>query len=334
VLNFLGVAEFTSDDDPGRAFERHPHGSELLAKVAERQRVLKDAWLTEVGHQRPGMAKGLPLAEAQARAAIVDTQIRTLHGRSVFPGPTSSWHGFVRFDFPAGERTASVIVPRAPLPGNPWAWKGEFLDAFPEVEIALLSNGFHVVYLSTPDMLGSPEAVRLWNLAYQDLTQRYKLAPKVALIALSRAGLYCYNWGASNPEKVACIYADAAVCDFKSWPGGRGKGKGSPRDWELVLRQYHFQSERQALEYRFNPIDNLAPLAAAKIPLLHVYGDADDVVPWEENTGVIAERYRKLGGSITLISKPGVGHHPHGLEDPTRIVEFIQTHARVTTSAK
>ena len=49
---------------------------------------------------------------------------------------------------------------------------------------------------------------------------------------------------------------------------------------------------------------------AAKVPLLHVFGDADDVVPWDENTGVIAERYQKLGGSITLIRKPGIGHHP------------------------
>ena len=59
------------------------------------------------------------------------------------------------------------------------------------------------------------------------------------------------------------------------------------------------------------------------MPLLHVYGDADEVVPWEENTGLVAERYRKLGGDITLIAKPGVKHHPHGLEDSTPIVEFI-----------
>ena len=62
------------------------------------------------------------------------------------------------------------------------------------------------------------------------------------------------------------------------------------------------------------------------MPLLHVYGDADDVVPWDENTGVLAERYRKLGGSITLIPKPGVGDHPHGLTDPAPIVEFILKH--------
>jgi hypothetical protein len=48
------------------------------------------------------------------------------------------------------------------------------------------------------------------------------------------------------------------------------------------------------------------------------------VVPWEENTGLIASRYRELGGDIQLIAKPGIGHHPHGLEDSTPIIEFIE----------
>lgn len=135
--------------------------------------------------------------------------------------------------------------------------------------------------------------------------------------------MYCYNWAAANPDKVACIYADAPVCDFKSWPGGKGKSKGSPRDWKLVLEQYGFKDEAEALAYRKNPVDNLESMAKARIPLLHVIGDADDVVPWDENTGLLAERYQKLGGKITVITKKGVGHHPHGLEDSTPIIEFI-----------
>jgi hypothetical protein len=68
-------------------------------------------------------------------------------------------------------------------------------------------------------------------------------------------------------------------------------------------------------------------LAQANVPLLHVYGDADEVVPWEENTGLLAKRYRKLGGAITLIPRPGGKHHPHGLDDSTPIVEFLWEHA-------
>jgi pimeloyl-ACP methyl ester carboxylesterase len=161
------------------------------------------------------------------------------------------------------------------------------------------------------------------------LVHRLGLAPKPALIGLSRGGLYCYNWAAANPDKVACIYGDAPVCDLKSWPGGKGKGKGSPGDWDLAMRRYGLKSEAEALAAKVNPVDNLEPLARVGIPLLHVYGDADDVVPWDENTGLLAERYRKLGGSITLIPKPGIGHHPHGLTDPSPVADFILTNTTI-----
>ena len=86
-------------------------------------------------------------------------------------------------------------------------------------------------------------------------------------------------------------------------------------------------TEAEAMAYKLNPVDNLAPLAKAGVPLLHVVGDADDVVPLAENTAVIKRRYEQLGGQITVIVKPGVGHHPHSLRDPAPIVEFILKHA-------
>ncbi len=56
---------------------------------------------------------------------------------------------------------------------------------------------------------------------------------------------------------------------------------------------------------------------------------ADEVVPIDENTRILGERYRRLGGPITLIVKPGAGHHPHSLRDPTPIVGFILKHTRL-----
>lgn len=327
VLNYLGLpAEVSQGATPAALRLLHPDADAILKLAQQRQRLLKDSWLTSTGHQRPGMGKGLPLAEAQTQAADLLRQIQSLS--APFPGAKSSWNGFDRYDFSAGGPTISVIVPRDPLPGRLWAWKGEFLDAFPGTEIALLQRGVHIVYLSVPNLLGAPAAVQHWNQCYAQLTTKHGMAQRPALIALSRAGLYCYNWSIANPEKVACLYADAAVCDFKSWPGGKGKGKGSAGDWALVLEKYGFKSEAEALAYTGNPIDNLAPLAQAHVPLFHVYGDADDVVPWDENTGIVAERYKKLGGEITLIGKPGVGHHPHGLKDPTPVVEFILKNLR------
>ncbi|QDU95420.1 alpha/beta hydrolase [Lignipirellula cremea] len=251
-----------------------------------------------------------------------------------FPGKQSEWNGYPRYDFEVDGKPVMVIAPHQTATGRPWVWHGEFFGHKPAPDIALLGHGFHIVYMRVPNLLGAPSAVKSWDACYQELTGKYGLAAKAALVGLSRGGLYCYNWAAANPEKVACIYGDAPVCDFKSWPGGKGKGKGSARDWQLVLKEYGFQDEAQALAYDKNPVDNLQPLARAGVPLLHVYGEADDVVPWEENTGLLAQRYRQLGGSITLIAKPGIGHHPHGLDDPTPIVDFIRSHAPSDPSAK
>ena len=260
-------------------------------------------------------------------AAVCLPQVVASAEAMPFPGKRSEWNGYVRHDFEVDGKPVLVVAPKTPAPGRPWVWHGEFFGHKPAPDIALLGKGFHIVYMRVPNMLGCPRAVQHWNAFYMQLTERHGLAPKAALVGLSRGGLYCYNWAAANPEKVACIYGDAPVCDFKSWPGGKGKGKGSAGEWKRVLTTYEFKDEAEALAYEKNPVDNLSPLAKAGIPLLHVYGDADKVVPWDENTGVIAQRYRQLGGTIQLIAKPGVGHHPHGLEDSTPIVEFILKHA-------
>ena len=327
ILLHLGAKDLANVTSATDMVSSYPNGAQILKLVQQQQRVLKEAWLSDTGHQRPGMAKGLPLTEAQTKAAELDTQIRALAKVSApFPGKKSAWNGFDRYDFTVDGRPVLVVTPKTNAPGQPWVWHGEFFGHKPNPDIALLGRGFHVVYLSVPNMLGAPGAGAHWNALHRELTEKYGFAKKAALVGLSRGGLYCYNWAAANPDKVACLYGDAPVCDFKSWPGGFGKGKRSEGDWQLVVKLYGFKSDEEAKAYPKNPVDNLTPLAAAQVPLLHVFGDADDVVPWEENTGLIAERYPKLGGNITLIRKPGVGHHPHGLDDSKPIVDFIWQH--------
>ncbi|MEI6210948.1 MAG: alpha/beta hydrolase [bacterium] len=224
-------------------------------------------------------------------------------------------------------QVVTIVYPQTPLEGMPWAWKGEFLNAFPATELALLHRGLHIVHMACPDRFGCPSAVKKWDALYEFLTAECGFAKKPALIGLSRGGLYCYQWAIANPEKVSCIYGDAPVCDMRSWPGGKGKGPGSPDDWQKVMQVFGFSSDAEALQYKGNPVDNLRALAEHHIPIMHVYGDADEVVPWEENTGVLAERYRKMGGHIELIGKQECAHHPHGLSDPAPVVEFIMKYA-------
>ena len=176
-------------------------------------------------------------------------------------------------------------------------------------------------------MYGAPIALDLMDKFYQHLTSNRGLNKKVVLEGFSRGGLYAFNWAAKHPDLVSCIYVDAPVCDFKSWPGGKGKSAGSTEDWKKLHAIYGFASENEAMAYKLNPVDNLKPLAAAGIPVLAVCGETDDVVPMDENIGIVEERYKKYGGTIKVISKPNNGHHPHSLKNPSPIVEFILTYA-------
>lgn len=238
-------------------------------------------------------------------------------------GVKSLYHGFDRYDFEVDGCGAIVVAPQQTAPGTPWVWRAEFFDHEPKTDLMLLEQGLHLVFLQVNNTFGCPWAMDRWESFYDLLTGTCGFASRSALIGLSRGGLYCYNWAARHPERVTCIYADNAVMDFKSWPYRWGLRIGDMREWEKLLCDYGFVSEAEAMAYQGNPVDNLAPLAAAGIPLIHVYGDSDQTVPWEENTKIVAERYHALGGHITLIAKPGLDHHPHCLPDPTPVVDFI-----------
>lgn len=53
----------------------HPRGAELLKLIAQRQAIMKDAWLNECGHLRPGMKKGVPVAEAKEKWTELEAKI-------------------------------------------------------------------------------------------------------------------------------------------------------------------------------------------------------------------------------------------------------------------
>ncbi len=242
-----------------------------------------------------------------------------------WPGTKSSFHGFTQHTFKVEGMNCKVVIPNEVVDGSPWIWRARFFGHEPQTDLACLKRGFHVAYVDIGGLYGSPVAVKRWDSFYEYLTIKHGLGKKPALEGMSRGGLIIFNWASANPDKVSCIYADAPVCDFKSWPGGKGVGKGAKKQWKQCLKVYGM-IEEEALNYKNNPIDNLHLLATSGIPLLHVVGDTDQVVPVAENTAVIEKRYKELGGSIQVIHKKDVGHHPHSLKDPTPIVNFILKH--------
>ncbi|MBI1335743.1 MAG: prolyl oligopeptidase family serine peptidase [Phycisphaera sp.] len=246
-----------------------------------------------------------------------------------WPGKASGWNGFDRYDFKVAGRNAYVVTPRQPAVGRPWYWRMRFPGVAINDDLELLNRGWHVAYIDMANMYGSPEAMRVMEAFYDEMTGTYGLSRKPVLKGLSRGGLFIFNYAARHPDRVSAIYGDAPVCDFKSWPGGRGASHGSPSDWKRLIAAYGFKDEAQALAYDNNPIDNLKPLADANVPVLIVAGDSDRTVPYVENGGIIETRYKVLGGPITVILKPGCDHHPHGLDDPKPILEFIEKHCAV-----
>lgn len=243
----------------------------------------------------------------------------------------SEWKGFKRYDFTFQDRAARLVVPTVALPGNPWVWRARFPDYHSEIDSMLAAKGFHIAFINTNNLYGSPAAVAVWDQFYSYLVEAFQLKYKVALSGHSRGGLFVHNWAKQNPRKVACIYADAPVCDFKSWPGGLGAGAGSAADWERLQQVYGFASEAEAKAYRDNPIDQLEPLVAAGVPILHTISLQDKIVPPEENSLLLINRYIRLGGAATVMpcskGKQALEGHHYSIDDPAAVVEFFTFHS-------
>ncbi len=244
----------------------------------------------------------------------------------------SVWKGFTRCDFTFKQRNARLIIPPEPLPGNPWVWRARFPDWHTEADSILVSGGFHIAYINTDNMFGSPDAVAIWDLFHKHLTGNYRLNKKVALAGVSRGGLFVYNWAKKNPEKVNCIYAEAPVCDFKSWPAGFGTFRGNPETWEKLKAEYGFESDDEAKAYLNNPIDGLELLAAEKIPVLHMISLEDRIVPPEENSFILINRYLRMGGIATIVpctrGKQNLEGHHFVIETPQKVADFIKYHSQ------
>ncbi|HLP38183.1 alpha/beta hydrolase family protein [Lacibacter sp.] len=234
----------------------------------------------------------------------------------------SSFYGYTMHDFIYNGRACKIVIPHKTAKGNPWIWRARFWGHEPQTDTVLLSKGYHVVYCDVVELYGNNYAVKIWNKFYA-LMQKGGLAKKVVLEGMSRGGLYIYNWAAENPDKVACVYADAPVLDIKSWPGGLGSGPGSQPEWDSCKKAWNLFSKDQIRRFKNSPLDKVKKIVKGGYPMLHVCGEDDEVVPMSENTDLFEQRVRAHGGNITVLRKKGVKHHPHSLKDPTVIVDFI-----------
>ncbi len=244
------------------------------------------------------------------------------HVSQPFPGLKGKWKGFDQYTFAYQDREAIVVCPKHAATGNPWIWRPAFFGAFASVDEELLRRGFHVAYYDLTHLYGSPRARKSGTDFYWNMVRMYGLSPKVTLEGFSRGGLFAYNWAADHPDKVACIYVDAPVCNVFSWPGRSPENAGL---WKGLLEEWGLADD-QMNSFSGNPIDRLKPLTDAGIPVICVCGDSDKVVPFSENSAIVRQRYTAMGAPFELILKSGVDHHPHSLSDPAPVVDFIIRH--------
>ena len=207
--------------------------------------------------------------------------------------------------FDVGGHTAFVIMPAKhdTSKPTPWIWYAPTLTGLPGREETwmiqkFLDAGIAVGGIDVGESMGNPEGRAAFTAFHQVMSQTRGMSAKPCLLCRSRGGLMHYNWAAEHPESVAAIGGIYPVGNLASWPSLANAHQAygiSAKELEKILPQH-------------NPIDRLAPLAKAGIPLMHLHGDKDRLVPLEKNSGVIDERYRELGGTMTLKIIKNGGH--------------------------
>jgi len=220
-----------------------------------------------------------------------------------------------------GEHKGFIILPKkAAADGSkPWVWYAPTIGGHPNrtnewAFRPLVDQGFAICGVDVGESYGSPAGRKIFSQFYEHVRREYHLDAKVALIGQSRGGLMIYNWAAENPGKVRCIVGIYPVCDLRSYPG---IAKAA-----LAYRMSPEELEQKLAEH--NPIDRLAPLAKAGVPILHLHGDSDNVVPLGRNSQVIHDRFVALGGKMELVVVQGKGHAeiPEFFHS-TRMVDFL-----------
>ncbi len=227
------------------------------------------------------------------------------------------------------DRMAYLVKPTGEVdPQRRWIWICPFWlginNGFGIVEHRfyverMLEKGFHVAGINVGTSCGSPKAAEVSHEFYKLLIEQHDLHQRCRLVGQSNGGLIAYGWAFRHPE---CVERIAGICpatDFRTWPGLYNTIQFPEKglDYGLSLDEL---TNRIA---DFNPVDNLAPLAKEKVKILHIHGDKDELVPMKENSTVLAERYRTLGGDAQIVVLKGLGHGGNELYESLPFIEFL-----------
>lgn len=228
--------------------------------------------------------------------------------------------------FQVAERTAFLIPsPLAPTgKPKPWVWYAPALPNLPGMEEKwmfdqFVASGIAIAGIDVGESFGSPAGRSLFSDLYREMTTRRGYSSKPVMLGRSRGGLMTLSWAAENPEKVGGFAGIYPVCNLDSYPGlARAAGA------------YGLDAEGLRAKLKeHNPVDRLAGLAKARVPMFAIHGDVDKVVPLEANSGLARDRYTGLGGSFEVLVPKGQGHTMwSGFFQCRELVSFVKANAR------
>ena len=217
----------------------------------------------------------------------------------------------------------AVIHPATkPAKDKPWLWYAPALKGGVSIvqhklyADACQQAGIAIAGYDLGEVRGAPGSVAKFTKFYEEMVKR-GYSPKPILLGQSRGGMMTLTWAFRNPDKVKAWIGIYPVCNLASWPLKNSKVQ-TLADFDMTESELTFRLKE------FNPPDNLAGLAAAKVPMFAVHGDNDVVVPHLDNTLLLKQRYEALGGNFTVKIIPGEGHKvgPSFFECP-ELVTFL-----------
>jgi pimeloyl-ACP methyl ester carboxylesterase len=206
--------------------------------------------------------------------------------------------------FEVDGKSAFLIAPDPPAqPPREWVFYAPTIGKHPDktekwMFERFVARGVAIAGIDIGESSGNPAGRHTFSSLYEELVQRRGFAPRARLLARSRGGLMLYNWAADHPDRVARVAGIYPVCDLRSYPG-----------LERACGAYGMSAEALKRDLtNHNPVDRLKPLAQAHIPIFHIHGDNDTVVPLEANSLELKNRFDALGGKMTLHVVEGGGH--------------------------
>jgi len=221
---------------------------------------------------------------------------------------------------------AFLILPatRAAEQPTPWVFYAPTLRGLPSKAETwmferFLANGIAIAGIDVGESYGSPAGRAHYSALHEHLVHERGLSPRPVLLGRSRGGLMTLAWACDHPDRVAAFAGIYPVCDLRSYPG-----------LAKACNAYECtEAELQANLATCNPIERLAPLARAGVPLFAIHGDQDTTVPLADNSAAVERRYKALGGEMELHVVPGHGHDmDRSFFQSEALVAFVCRHAR------